>query len=139
MQNFMLDHEAPIRLGFFFGILLFMALWEVISPRRELTTAKGARWFANLGLVVIDTLAIRLLIPLQAAGMALYAANHGWGIFNSVILPQWLKITLGVLGLDLAAPKRRDGEEKRERMMKEWSHDVMCLRGVYTCLRSKHE
>lgn len=101
MQNFMLDHEAPIRLGFFFGSLLFMTLWEVFSPRRELTTSKGARWFANLGLVTIDTLALRLLLPLQAAGMALYAASHGWGILNSVNLPQWFKITLGVLSLDL--------------------------------------
>ena len=100
MYNFMLNHEAPIRLSFFFGILLCMALWEFISPRRALTTAKGARWFANLGLVAIDTLAIRLLIPMQAAGVALYAANHGWGILNSVLLPQWFKITLGVLGLD---------------------------------------
>ena len=101
MHSFLLAHEVPIRLGFFFGILLFMALWEVISPRRALITAKGTRWFANLGLVAVDTLAIRLLIPLQAAGMALYAANHGWGILNSVILPQWFKITLGVLVLDL--------------------------------------
>lgn len=100
MHNFMLDHDAPIRLGFFFGILLFMSLWEIISPRRALTTAKEARWFANLGLVAIDTLALRLLLPLQAAGMALYAAHHGLGILNSVILPQWFKITLGVLGLD---------------------------------------
>ena len=100
MQNFMLAHEIPIRLGSFFGILLFMALWEIISPRRTLTTAKGTRWFANLGLIAIDTLAIRLLIPLQAVGMALYAANHGWGILNGVLLPQWVKITLGVLGLD---------------------------------------
>jgi sterol desaturase/sphingolipid hydroxylase (fatty acid hydroxylase superfamily) len=100
MHNFLVDHEAFIRLGFFCGILLVMALWEVISPRRALTTAKSARWFVNLGLVAIDTLAIRLLIPLQAAGMALYAANHGWGILNSIILPQWIKITLGVLALD---------------------------------------
>ena len=79
-----------------------MSLWEIISPRRPLTTAKGARWFANLSLVAIDMLFLRLLLPLQAAGMALYAANHGWGILNSVMLPQWFKITLGVLGLDFA-------------------------------------
>lgn len=100
MQNFMLDHETPIRLGFFFGSLLFMVLWEGISPRRELTTLKGARWFTNLCLVAIDTLAIRLLIPLQAVGMALYAANHGWGILYGALLPQWIKIILGILGLD---------------------------------------
>jgi len=77
VQNFMLAHETFIRLGFFFGILLFMALWEVISPRRALTTVKGARWFANLGQVAIDTLALRFLLSLQGAGMALYTAHHG--------------------------------------------------------------
>lgn len=96
-----MDHEVPIRLGFFLGSLVVMALWEVAAPRRVLTTAKGARWFANLGLVAVDALALRLLLPLQAAGAALYASDHGWGILNSIALPEWLKITLGVLCLDL--------------------------------------
>ncbi|MEW6333485.1 MAG: sterol desaturase family protein [Thermodesulfobacteriota bacterium] len=96
-----MEHEVPIRLGFFFGSLLVMALWEVATPRRKLATAKGTRWLANLGLVAVDTLALRLLLPLQAVGTALYASDHGWGILNSVPLPEWLKITLGVLCLDL--------------------------------------
>ena len=100
MDSSILIREVPLRLGFFFAILLFMARWEVIASRRKLTTAKGARWFANLGLVAIDVMALRLLLPLSAAGMALYAAHQGWGILNNAILPQWFKIVLGVLSLD---------------------------------------
>ncbi len=100
MDSSILIHEVPLRLGFFFAILLFMARWEVIASRRKLTTAKGARWFANLGLVAIDVMALRLLLPLPAAGMALYAAYQGWGILNNAILPQWFKTVLGVLSLD---------------------------------------
>lgn len=32
MHNFMLDYEAPIRLGLFFGILLFMAFGRLFPP-----------------------------------------------------------------------------------------------------------
>ena len=101
MNSFIWAHVAPLRLGCFFGILLFITLWKVIAPRRELTTAKRACWFTNLGLVASDTLTLRLLLPMQAAGMALSAVNHGWGILNSAILPQWFRITICVLGLDL--------------------------------------
>lgn len=36
-MNMLLMHtEAFLRLGFFLGIFLFMALWEMAAPRRPL-------------------------------------------------------------------------------------------------------
>jgi len=100
MKSFILDHEPFIRFLFFFGMLIIMAAWEVLAPRRSLKTRKSIRWYSNLGLVAIDTLALRLLVPLQAVGVALYVETHGWGILNIVLLPEWMSIILGVLSLD---------------------------------------
>jgi sterol desaturase/sphingolipid hydroxylase (fatty acid hydroxylase superfamily) len=100
MNNFILVHEGIIRFLFFLGILVLMAIWEKLSPRRPLNTSKSHRWFSNLGLVFIDTLALRLLLPFQAVGMALFVENRGWGLLNNVLLPYWLTIVIGVVGLD---------------------------------------
>ncbi len=101
MTIFILAQESIIRLAFFFGILFLMAIWELLAPRRPLTTSKTSRWFSNLSIVLIDSLAVRLLIPLQAVGVALFVAKHGGGILNNVTLPNWAGIGLGILGLDL--------------------------------------
>jgi sterol desaturase/sphingolipid hydroxylase (fatty acid hydroxylase superfamily) len=95
-------NELWIRLGFFFGILIIMFLWEVIMPRRRLTTSKNTRWFSNLSLVLIDSVAARLAFPAGLAGVAFVAQQRGWGMFSFLELPFFLKIVLGVLILDLA-------------------------------------
>ena len=97
-----LSHEPVVRLGCFAGVLLLMALWEALAPRRRLTVRRPARWFSNLGLVVVDTLAVRFLVPLGAVGVAVLAAQRGWGLFNNVALPGWLAVLLSVVALDLA-------------------------------------
>ncbi|MBM4277574.1 MAG: sterol desaturase family protein [Deltaproteobacteria bacterium] len=100
MTDSVLAHEGVVRLSFFFAILIVMAVWEILSPRRPLKTSKTIRWSNNLGLVLIDTLALRLLLPIQAIGMAFFAQNRGWGILNNVSLPFWFEIVIGILVLD---------------------------------------
>jgi len=101
MKQFILGHEPVIRFSFFLGILILMAIWELLARRRPLTVSKPSRWYSNLGFAFIDTLALRLLLPTQAVGVALYIGKHGWGILNNVTLPGWAGIVLGILGLDL--------------------------------------
>ncbi|HEY8503489.1 MAG TPA: sterol desaturase family protein [Gemmataceae bacterium] len=100
-MGFRLDCEAAVRFGFFLGVLLLMALWERLAPRRALTVSRPLRWFSNLGLVALGTLAVRLLIPLGAVGVALLARERGWGLFNSAGVPGWLAVVLSVVALDL--------------------------------------
>jgi len=100
MNDFILANERVIRLLFFFSLLVTMALWETLSPRRPLKTSKAMRWYSNLGLVFIDTLVLRLFLPIQAVEIAFYAQNRGWGLLNNVSLPNWLEIIIGVLVLD---------------------------------------
>lgn len=95
------QHEIGIRLAFFAGIFMLMALWELVFPRRSLTASKVRRWTSNLGLVFLNTLILRLMFPAAAVGVALFAAHHGWGLLNYFHIPNPLAIVLSVMALDL--------------------------------------
>jgi sterol desaturase/sphingolipid hydroxylase (fatty acid hydroxylase superfamily) len=97
-----LKSEPGIRLASFAGVFLAMAVWELAAPRRELTTRKPLRWASNLGLVVVSTLVLRLVAPLGAVGVALFAESQGWGLFNAVALPKWIAVLASVVLLDCA-------------------------------------
>jgi sterol desaturase/sphingolipid hydroxylase (fatty acid hydroxylase superfamily) len=95
-------HEPAIRFGCFATVLLIMACWEGLAPCRRPAVARPVRWFSNLGLVALDTLAVRFLAPLGALGVAFLGQQRGWGLLNSVTLPGWLGIVLAVVALDFA-------------------------------------
>ena len=101
LSEFISQHEATIRLSFFLGIFFIMALWEVIAPRRELSQSKPVRWANNLGLVVLNTVILRLLFPAAAVGMAAFSAHNGWGILNYFTLPFPLAVFLSIIALDM--------------------------------------
>jgi sterol desaturase/sphingolipid hydroxylase (fatty acid hydroxylase superfamily) len=92
--------EIAVRLGAAAAVFAAMALWEWRLPRRALTVGRQPRWPGNLGILFIDILAVRLLVPLTAVGVALIAAERGWGLFNLAGLPEAAKIVLGVIALD---------------------------------------
>ncbi|MFN2339238.1 MAG: sterol desaturase family protein [Gammaproteobacteria bacterium] len=100
MEAFLMTYEVPIRLGFFFGIFLIMAAWEMAAPRRVLQHSKWVRWGNNLGLVFLNSFVLRVLAPTAAVGMALFASEQGWGLFNYFDVPFWLAVLASVLILD---------------------------------------
>ncbi len=77
-NDFILQNEMPVRLGFFFGVFAIMALWEILAPRRALTVSKAVRWANNLGLVFLNSVILRLIFPMAAVGVAAFAAEQGW-------------------------------------------------------------
>ncbi len=99
-NDWILGNEAPIRLSFFIGIFAVMAVWEMLSPRRILTTSKSMRWINNLGLVFLNTLVLRLLFPAAAVGVALFAREQGWGLFNYTQPPFVLAVIVSVIIMD---------------------------------------
>jgi sterol desaturase/sphingolipid hydroxylase (fatty acid hydroxylase superfamily) len=99
---FIQTHEAMIRLGFFLGIFALMATWEVVAPRRARLLTRLQRWSSNLGLVVLNTLLLRLLFPAAAVGMALSVNAQGWGLLNALTWPVWTEVLLAVVVLDFA-------------------------------------
>ena len=101
MNASILNDEPAIRLGVSLGVFVAMALWEVAAARRELTSSKGQRWAANISLVVLNTMLLRLLVPAAAVAMALTAAERGWGLLNNVALPDAVAVVISVIVLDL--------------------------------------
>jgi sterol desaturase/sphingolipid hydroxylase (fatty acid hydroxylase superfamily) len=93
--------EMAVRLGCFAAVFVAMALWEWFAPRRHLAAGRRPRWPGNLGILAIDIVAVRLLVPTAAVGVALIAAARGWGLFNLLGLPTWATIVFGVVALDL--------------------------------------
>jgi sterol desaturase/sphingolipid hydroxylase (fatty acid hydroxylase superfamily) len=100
MDNFIATYETTIRLGVFFGIFSVMALWELLAPRRVLTQSKSARWMNNIALVIVNTVVVRIVFPTAAIGVAAYATEQQWGLFNQVNSPAWLAVIVSVVLLD---------------------------------------
>jgi len=99
-EQLVLANEPAIRLTFFVGVFVAVAAWELVAPRRALTTSKRLRWASNLGLVALNTLLLRLAFPLAAAGAAAFCAARGWGLLNHIEVPFWLALPIGVIALD---------------------------------------
>ncbi|MEE9316952.1 MAG: sterol desaturase family protein, partial [Rhodospirillales bacterium] len=102
MTEILLGNEVPIRLGFFIGVFALMAAWELIAPRRALLQSKGVRWYANLGIVAVNTVLARVVFPLAPVAVAVVAAERGWGIFQLWEAPYWLAVVACVVILDFA-------------------------------------
>ena len=99
-QQFVLAHEPAIRLGFFVGVFVIVALWELAAPRRALTVSKALRWGSNLGLVALNTLVLRLMFPLAAVGVTAFSVANGWGLLNHFQVPFWLAVPVAVIAMD---------------------------------------
>jgi sterol desaturase/sphingolipid hydroxylase (fatty acid hydroxylase superfamily) len=102
LAEILLAHEPVIRLGAFAAIFMAMALWELAAPRRRQVIRRLRRWPGNLGIVVLNTLLVRLAFPTAAVGVALLAESRGWGLFPALNAPPWLAVAVAVILLDLA-------------------------------------
>lgn len=91
-----------VRLGMFLGVFAVMAALEAAAPMRERALGRGARWASNLGIVVLNTVVVRVLFPTAAVGAAMHAQAEGWGLLNMVGWPLWLEILIAFVILDLA-------------------------------------
>ena len=101
LEEFLLANEIEVRMGFFFGMLVMIALWEVVAPKRALTVSKGVRWLNNLGLVFFNSFILRVLFPAAAVGVAAFASENGWGLFNYYSeVPFWLAVVASVVIMD---------------------------------------
>lgn len=99
-EQFVLAHEPVIRLSFFLGVFALVGIGEALAPARALTVSKSLRWASNLGLVVLNTVLVRLLFPMAAVGIAAFCAANGWGVLNHFQVPFWLAVLLAVMAMD---------------------------------------
>ena len=101
IQDLIILYEAEIRVSVFGGIFCAMALWELFAPRRSLQVSKFVRWSSNMGILVINTIILRLVFPAAAIGVSVFAASHNWGFFNILAWPIWVEVLLSVIVLDM--------------------------------------
>jgi len=102
MADLLLAHEPATRLGAFAGVFVVIALWELLAPRRRQAIGRLRRWPGNLGIVVLDTLLLRLVSPTAAIGVALLAESRAFGLLPALDAPPWLAVVAAVILLDLA-------------------------------------
>jgi len=102
MNELLLGNEVAIRLSFFIAIFALMASGEVFAPRRAGQVKRRIRWPGNLGIVVLNTLLLRFVMPTTAVALALAGEAAGWGLLQQFDLPLWAAALLAVICLDLA-------------------------------------
>ena len=83
MPSVAIAAEPILRLSCFLGVLVLMALWEALTPRRPQSIRRLLRWPNNLGLVVLNTFVVHLMFPFAAVGMAFLAQTKGWACLRN--------------------------------------------------------
>jgi sterol desaturase/sphingolipid hydroxylase (fatty acid hydroxylase superfamily) len=84
-------------------MLALMGGLELARPKRRLALARVKRWVQNLGVVVVNTAALRLaffFLPTLAVGFAALMQAEGVGLLNAAGLPFWANVLVGVVALD---------------------------------------
>jgi sterol desaturase/sphingolipid hydroxylase (fatty acid hydroxylase superfamily) len=96
------DRETLLRLAVFVATLSSMSLWEFWFPRREWHSEFRFRRLLNLSLMLINTLCVRLALPVSAAGFALIAQQQQWGLLRYLTLSEGAAFIISLILLDLA-------------------------------------
>lgn len=94
--------DALIRFGLFLVLFAGFAVWEALRPARKPDVGRRRRWPVNLGILLVDAAAIRLLAGIGPVLAAAEAAGAGWGLFNRLDWPFWIEAAVCFVLLDLA-------------------------------------
>lgn len=94
--------EGAIRLGIFAGAFLVFALLEIFIPRRSESQERPRRWSTNLILSVINTLMLRLALPIAAVSTAYWAQTNDFGLTNWLSINAVVAGTIAFFALDFA-------------------------------------
>jgi len=100
--SYLIEHGTALRLGMFTLMLTAMAAWEIVAPKRRQALSKARRWTSNLGIVLLNSVVLRLVFPVAAVGLAALAEARGWGLLNQYDIPVSLAVIASVVALDLA-------------------------------------
>ena len=101
MNILLIDSSVLIRLGSFAIVFIGMAIWEKAAPRRVLNASKLTRWSNNLSITFLNSLAVKFVFPVTAAGVALMAQKEGYGLLNIMGTSPILGGLIAIISLDL--------------------------------------
>lgn len=92
-------YEPLIRFVAFFGVFAVLVWAELRWPRRELSHRRIDRWPSNLGIVAVDNLLARALLPVLPVALAL--SMEGGGLLGFLGITGWKAVVVTVVALDL--------------------------------------
>lgn len=99
-HEWIIHNELIVKLAAFLGVFFFMAAWEQIAPCRILAIPKKLRWTSNLGLVVLNSVVLRLIFPAGAVGVAVFVQHQDWGVLNYYPMPLFVSIAISIVVMD---------------------------------------
>ncbi|MGD1934704.1 MAG: sterol desaturase family protein [Candidatus Phaeomarinobacter sp.] len=102
MDQFLIINEGPIRLAAFAGLLTLFVLAEALWPRRDRTVSRAVRWTTNGLMTLLNTVALRILVPVLAVGAAAFAQSNSIGLLNMLDIAPWAAVLVAVVVLDAA-------------------------------------
>ena len=90
IDTWIIENAESVQVALFFTLFAIFALVEALAPKRSGPVHRKERWLTNLVLTTLNIIVMGLL-PVTFFGMAVWAQEQGYGLFNYVSLP------LGVL------------------------------------------
>jgi sterol desaturase/sphingolipid hydroxylase (fatty acid hydroxylase superfamily) len=95
-----ISYQDFLRVFFFFSILIIMMVYEWKFPRRPRSISRKIRWVSNLSLVLLNTVVLRIVLPILAIGIAAIVEQKRWGLLNLFFGYYWGKIIISIILLD---------------------------------------
>ncbi|WP_135078196.1 sterol desaturase family protein [Terasakiella sp. SH-1] len=102
MSEFITSNEGFIRLGVFFSVFCLVAFCEGLFPKRARLFPRGQRWGANIGVLLIGGLCVRVFMPWVPVSVAYYVSVENAALMNISASTELVNTLLGVVILDLA-------------------------------------
>jgi sterol desaturase/sphingolipid hydroxylase (fatty acid hydroxylase superfamily) len=101
MTEWIIHHEGPVRLSSYLIMLGMMLFLEHQFAARPSLSSKLKRWANNILLSTMSGLFTRYALPILATGAALWASEHGIGLFNQLEITAWISVPASIILLDL--------------------------------------
>lgn len=92
--------QFKMRAIVFIFLLLFLSCAEYFFPYRARVLRRIERWPGNLIIIILDSVLLKILFPLGIMGIAKWAENSHWGLFNNIEGPRILFYILSFVFLD---------------------------------------
>jgi sterol desaturase/sphingolipid hydroxylase (fatty acid hydroxylase superfamily) len=83
-------------------LLVAMATWEYVAPRRPRAPGRLYRWAINLGLALACTGLLRIALPFAPVGAARIAEASDFGLLRWLDVPEPLAFALALVAMDFA-------------------------------------
>ena len=99
-DNF-LHYEPQFRLIIFVSSFIIIFSWELLAKKRSSELSVN-RTLTNFLLMVINSLALRLVMPILAIELAFQLETKGFGILQQIALPEFVTFLISLILLDLA-------------------------------------